>query len=100
MTGEVKERPFVLLVETMPPKVRGFVAQAYPSVTGFVVEKTASEHDVEQLDDQFKTDGLLVSAYMSRSDSTLLFRVVDTNDNWSVVWYKVIGFSTFKPKVQ
>jgi len=85
-----EKKPLKLRLEDLPPKIRDMVQIFHPGATGIAVEETHSGHDVEQVGEQTKQQGFLITCYVPRQENAILFRVVDTNDNWSMHWYKML----------
>lgn len=80
----------IMLLDELPVVVRDQLQRSHPGATGVTLEETASTQDVDQVGQQIKLKGVLITAYFHRSNYKLLIRMVDTNNNWCVHWYKVL----------
>ena len=87
---EPKKKTLVILTEQMPPRLRDVLKSAHPTATGLAVEETRSDQNVDQVGEQIKQGGLLIVGYLHRRTNEMLFRIVNTEDNWSTHWYKVL----------
>ena len=87
---ENQKKVLVIPTGILPTMLREVLRVTHPNTTGLAVEETHSGQSVNPVGEQIKHDGLLIAGYLHREKSEMLFRIVDTSDNWKTRWYKVV----------
>jgi hypothetical protein len=85
---DADNKTFMILVKELPPQLRTILERKRPELIGFEVQETCSDPDIDQIGDQSKHEGFLITCYLHRQTSEMFFRVVDTEDNWRFNWYR------------